>query len=124
MRGRNPQGMTVEELRSHIWRLGGEHNLAEGIGRSVFSVRAWVRGKSNVHPRVATLIRALPDGPTPALTHSEFQWAVQERGGSHVVARQYFFPDSDVLRWLRGDAVPPDCLLQELRDACFVTVSP
>jgi hypothetical protein len=123
MRGRNPQGMTIEELRGHIWRLGGEHHLAQGIGRSVFSVRAWVRGKSNIHPRVAILIRALPDGPKPALTHSEFQWAVHERGGSDAVARRYFFPHSDVLRWLRGDTVPPDGLLQELRDACFVTVS-
>ena len=116
------QDMTVEELRRHIWRLGGEHELGEAVGRSVWTVRAWLRGQ-NVPRRMAAAIRAVQDGRKPALSLSDFQWAIHECGGSDAFSRRHFVSPGQLGRWLRGDAMPPDDLLKELRDACFVTVS-
>jgi hypothetical protein len=121
-RSKNPCGMTVKELRDHIWRIGSEYALADAIGRSVHTVKAWQLGKTNVHPRVAKLIRALPSLEPPlALTREMFETAVLEYGGPSHVAYRYGFPFLQVADWVNGYGVPPNWLLQEL-EGCFTVV--
>ena len=123
MKGRpkNPCGMTVDELRDHVWRLGSEYQLADAIGRSVNTVRAWLRHKTNVHPRMAAVIRALPDGRPQALSRRDFETAVLLYGGVSAVAHRYGLSFWKVAGWTKGEGVPPDWLLKELQ-GCFTVV--
>lgn len=105
-----PLAMTIEELRTHIARIGSQASLGRVTGISGVRISQWITGHSTMPRRYVEAIRAaMPERKTerPAVSRAQLERLILLFGNQKQAARELQISRSAMSEYCRGKATVP-----------------